>query len=134
MRVALYVLAVVMAMFALLIVLDYLAPGRGPREAAESPGIEFVANPVLGQELFLANCARCHGRELQGTDRGPPLLHPVYRPDHHSDLAFQLAVRNGVVQHHWRFGSMPPIEGVSPEQVQQIIAYVRQAQRAVGIR
>jgi len=45
-----------------------------------------------------------------------------------------LAVKNGVRQHHWPFGSMPPIPGVSKAEVSQIIAYVRTLQRANGIR
>jgi hypothetical protein len=61
------------------------------------------------------------------------LVHPVYRLAHHSDLAFHLAIRNGVQQHHWHFGNMPPVQAMSPEQVEHIIAFVRQEQRRAGI-
>ena len=46
---------------------------------------------------------------------------------------FFLAVHNGVRAHHWRFGDMPPVDGVGDEQIETIIAYVRTLQRANGI-
>jgi hypothetical protein len=44
-----------------------------------------------------------------------------------------MAVNKGVRQHHWQFGNMPPITGVSPEEGGHIVAYVREEQRKVGI-
>ena len=38
----------------------------------------------------------------------PPLVHKLYEPGHHSDMAFIMAAKNGVRSHHWRFGNMPP--------------------------
>jgi len=35
---------------------------------------------------------------------------------------------------HWRFGDMPPVEGLSRRDVAAIVAYVRELQRANGIR
>ena len=92
-----------------------------------------AADPRAGAELYADNCARCHGADLRGTDLGPPHLDPVYEPSHHGDAAFHLAVQRGVRQHHWDFGPMPPIEGLTEAQVDDIIAFVRQEQRAVGI-
>jgi cytochrome c len=86
-----------------------------------------------GEVLFAANCAACHGESGKGTDRGPPLLHIVYEPSHHSDAAFMLAVRNGVAAHHWRFGDMPPQPQVDSAALRKIVGYVRWAQREVGI-
>lgn len=28
---------------------------------------------------------QCHGADPRGTDKGPSVLSPIYRPDHHSD-------------------------------------------------
>ena len=64
---------------------------------------------------------------------GPPLVHVIYEPSHHGDAAFVLAVRPGVRAHHWPFGNMLPVEGVSDRAVADIIAYVRALQRANGI-
>ncbi len=87
-----------------------------------------------GEALFKANCARCHGDRGTGTDHGPPLVHKIYEPNHHADVAFQRAAANGVRAHHWQFGDMPRIEGVGPPEVDQIIGYVRWLQREAGIR
>ncbi|MDD9908674.1 MAG: cytochrome c [Ahrensia sp.] len=99
-----------------------------------------VATPPLttdlkqGERAFETNCASCHGVNAAGkNDLAPPLVHNVYKPSHHSDMAFVLAVKQGVRQHHWQFGNMPPQPGVTDEQVRSIIAYVRALQRARGI-
>ncbi len=87
-----------------------------------------------GKVVFDRNCVACHGANAAGGQGGPPLVHKIYEPGHHADISFVLAVKNGVRQHHWSFGSMPPIPGVSEAEVGQIITYVRTLQRANGIR
>ena len=37
------------------------------------------------------------------------------------------------MSHHWRFGHMPPVAGLSRKDVAKIIAYVRELQSANGI-
>ena len=86
-----------------------------------------------GAELYAQACASCHGTDLRGTDQGPPFLDPVYRPAHHADAAFLLAVRRGSPAHHWNFGPMPAISGLSDEQVAAITALIREQQRAAGV-
>ena len=100
------------------------AVGGGPVPA------EFQA----GEAKFNANCAACHGKQAAGTDHGPPLVHKIYEPNHHGDPAFQRAAANGVKAHHWEFGNMPKIDGISPEDVDQIVKYVRWLQRQAGIQ
>ncbi len=85
-----------------------------------------------GAEIYQAACAACHGTDLRGTDRGPSHLSAVYEPNHHSDAAFLLAVRNGSPQHHWRFGDMKPIDGLSEDDIVAITAFVREKQRVEG--
>ncbi len=87
-----------------------------------------------GEKAFEAYCAECHGRNAAGSDRGPPLVHQIYRPNHHADIAFARAARFGVRQHHWFFGDMPPRPEVSDEDIVAIVRYVRELQRANGIR
>lgn len=87
-----------------------------------------------GEALFGKLCADCHGAEAQSTDQGPPLVHKIYEPSHHSDEAFVLAALRGTRAHHWNFGDMPPVEGITPEEIPPIIAYVRALQRDAGIR
>jgi len=100
--------------------------GNGP--VAKAP-VEFSG----GEQLFNNNCGGCHGVGAQGTDRGPTFLSKIYEPSHHGDSAFRLAVKKGVRAHHWNFGNMPKISGVSPDEVGQIISYVRWIQRENGI-
>lgn len=86
-----------------------------------------------GQRAFDATCAACHGAYGLGTKVGPPLLNAIYNPGHHADESFLRAVRNGVRQHHWQFGDMPPMPAVSNEEVQKIVRYVRELQEANAI-
>jgi mono/diheme cytochrome c family protein len=87
-----------------------------------------------GETTFNANCSACHGKQAAGTDHGPPLVHKVYEPNHHGDQAFQRAAANGVQAHHWQFGNMPKIDAVKPDDVDQIVKYVRWLQRQAGIQ
>lgn len=91
------------------------------------------ADLQAGEAKFSANCAACHGVRGAGTKQGPPLVHKIYEPNHHADMAFQRAAENGVRAHHWEFGNMPKIEGVTPADVEEIIRYVRWLQREAGI-
>ncbi len=87
-----------------------------------------------GETKFNTFCSRCHGPQGQGgTNQGPALVHKIYEPNHHADMAFQRAAAQGVRAHHWKFGNMPKIEGVAPEDVSQVIAYIRWLQRQAGI-
>jgi mono/diheme cytochrome c family protein len=101
-------------------------------------GEEPDSNPgegdiVAGRALFFQNCAACHGADLLGTAQGPPFLDVIYAPNHHSDEAFQRAVAFGVTPHHWNFGPMAPIPGLSRDEVTSIVAFVRSEQQAAGI-
>ena len=86
-----------------------------------------------GETLYQANCASCHGTDLRGTDKGPSHLSIVYEPGHHGDNAFRSAIEIGAVQHHWPFGDMPPVPGLSNTDVDAIIAYARDAQEREGL-
>ena len=119
--------------------LDY---GEEEAEIAENgPLVEVVVPEALspearrGEEIFNANCSVCHGAFAAGRNGlGPPLVHPIYEPDHHGDESFQLAVARGTRAHHWPFGDMLPVEGLDRNDVRGIIAFVRELQRASGIR
>lgn len=88
----------------------------------------------IGKRAFDSVCASCHGADAAGVEgAGPPLVHVIYEPSHHGDMAFLMAAQRGVQAHHWRFGDMPPQEGVTQGDVKAIIAYIRELQRANGI-
>lgn len=101
--------------------------------ASQVAAAEVPEDQADGKRLFDTHCARCHGVHAAGTARGPSFLSKVYEPSHHGDEAFLLAVRRGVTAHHWGFGNMPPVPGVSDDDVGKIVGYVRWAQRVVGI-
>lgn len=87
-----------------------------------------------GMADFERYCVECHGKNAAGTEKGPPLVHPIYRPSHHADFSFVRAITVGVPQHHWLFGSMPPQPRLDPEEIDQIIVYIREIQRANGVQ
>jgi len=118
-------------LFSLFALLGATLAHAAPPVPAPSPDLPL--RPIVGKALFDRNCASCHGVDLMGSDKGPPMLNPIYRPGHHSDASFQMAVAYGSPAHHWRFGDMKPVPGVSPDDVAQITAYVRMRQRKHGI-
>jgi mono/diheme cytochrome c family protein len=109
---------------------------QGMRGSIDTMGLRAIAVPAefqKGKSLFEANCAGCHGEAALGTEQGPPLVHMVYEPSHHADVAFLLAAERGVRAHHWDFGDMPPVTGVSREEIREIVGYVRWLQRQAGV-
>ena len=95
----------------------------------------LTANAQVGQNAFVAKCSSCHGVNAVGREgAAPPLIHKIYEPSHHGDESFQRAVATGVRQHHWPFGNMPPIEGLTRGDVAMIVTYVRELQRANDIK
>lgn len=113
-----------------------VSPTESDNQASSAPALSLPAlsgAALQGQVLFNANCARCHGVNGSGSDMGPPLIHKIYEPSHHADFAFHRAVEYGVRAHHWRFGNMPAVPGLSETDVDAIIAFVRAVQRENGI-
>jgi mono/diheme cytochrome c family protein len=88
---------------------------------------------ALGKQLYQSNCAQCHGAWAAGTTQGPPLIHPFYRPDHHGDPAFYNAGLNGVRAHHWEFGDMPAIAGITRKDLDAIVPFIRWLQQERGL-
>lgn len=88
-------------------------------------------NAIVGKRIFEAKCASCHGQNAAGQKGvAPPLIHKIYEPSHHGDESFQRAAALGVRAHHWPFGNMPPVDGLTRAEVSTIITYVRELQRA----
>lgn len=95
---------------------------------------ELSAEARMGKRAFEAKCAECHGANAAGQNGvAPPLVHRIYEPSHHSDMAFVLAAKNGVRAHHWNFGDMPRVEGLTNGDVEMIARYIRELQKENGI-
>ena len=94
----------------------------------------FSNNALIGESIFEVKCASCHGQNAAGQKGvAPSLIHKIYESFHHGDKNFQRAVALGVRAHHWPFGDMPPVEGLTRVEVSTIIAFVRELQRENGI-
>ena len=88
----------------------------------------------IGKRAFEAKCVACHGVNAAGqVGVAPPLVHKIYEPSHHGDESFQRAVSLGVRAHHWPFGNMPDVEGLTRGDVVMVAANIRELQRANGI-
>ncbi|WP_425277097.1 c-type cytochrome [Fulvimarina pelagi] len=96
-------------------------------------GVGNYAQAAYGEDLFEENCAACHVENTAESEQGPPLIHRIYEPNHHGDQAFLIEATQGARAHHWQFGNMPPVEGITPRQVRDIVAYVREVQAANDI-
>lgn len=97
--------------------------------AISAEDIEIPFNLAKGQVLYEKYCSSCHGLQLNGSDQGPPLVHPFYKPSHHGDKSFYRAVLQGVKQHHWNFGDMPPVAGMTPKKMDSLLPYLRYYQQ-----
>ena len=113
----------------LVVSLLLVACGSTTAEPAGRPGSDEATS---GAGVYAASCASCHGDDLRGTDKGPSHLSIVYEPNHHGDASFRSAILNGVPQHHWNFGDMEPVEGLSAAEIDAVIAYVRTEQERLG--
>lgn len=115
-----------------------LQPEGRPR-AMGAPLAEVRVPPLApdlreGREAFEQYCAVCHGVNAAGQQGvAPPLIHVIYEPNHHGDQSFYRAAKQGVRAHHWPFGDMPPVEGITDTEIVKIVTYVRTLQRANGI-
>ena len=47
--------------------------------------------------------------------------------------AFEVLSAMACRKHHWWFGDMPPVAGITDQQVEQLICYIRELQLANGI-
>lgn len=110
-------------------------PANQPTQSS-SPSIiipELTVDAQTGEAYFNAKCAACHGINGTGTDKGPPFIHQFYQQNHHGDESFQRAAKMGAQAHHWNFGDMPPVAGITRAEVTKIVIYIRALQTANGL-
>ncbi len=85
-----------------------------------------------GQLLYQQNCSSCHGKALEGSNKGPTFLSPIYKASHHGDEAFYRAALKGVRAHHWNFGNMPPVKDMNERKMNAIVPFIRYYQKQKG--
>lgn len=100
---------------------------------AASEEVQIPFKLAKGQLLYEKYCSSCHGQQLGGTDKGPPLIHPFYKPSHHGDQSFYRAVLEGVRQHHWNFGDMPPVAGMTAGKMDAVVPFIRYYQQQMEL-
>lgn len=128
-KLAVWAGVVVVAVVAVVVVVVVVAGSGDDEPAASTP----EARLAQGVEVFDANCATCHGEDLLGTFVGPPLLHEIYAPDRLADDDIRAAIANGVTPKNWDFSGMPAFPGLSTDDVDALIEYIRSSQRAAGL-
>ena len=102
-----------------------LVGGACGQDASESAGDR-------GAALYGANCASCHGGDLQGSSLGPSLLDAANAPDQLDDAGIRLAVRNGVEDPVGDYGAMPANAVLRDVQIDEIVAFIRSEQAAAS--
>ena len=115
----------------ILLALSLIAQSCG--STTTDSGLLPPGDAAAGASKYTAACSSCHGDSGNGTSQGPPLVDPVYRPGHHADASFLLAVQRGVQPHHWNFGPMPAQPSLTSQDIADIVAFVRELQRQRGI-
>lgn len=124
----------ILFLFLTAIMTGMLTSCKGEEKPLKSLSTSVVpAEYEKGEVAFNSYCAKCHGEKGVGSKEGPPFIDKVYKPNHHGDMSFLLAVKNGVRAHHWKFGNMPKNLGVTEKEVKEIVEYVRWLQRDAGI-
>jgi len=95
---------------------EMLAPG--PAQASGATKASGILRPGTaanrGRDLFMLNCAHCHGTDARG-DEGPD-LHGLTR----SDARIALMIKNGVKGEMPKFGAK-----LTAADVRALIAFVR---------
>jgi len=126
-------MSVLILIIFVLVAVFYERPVTQGKRAAYLPVEGFVADEIMGKQLFQQHCVRCHGQRLEGSSSGPSLLHPYYKPEHHGDLSIYLAIYQGVRQHHWQFGNMPAFKNLTAEDAGHLLRYIRSEQVIAGL-
>ena len=106
---------------ALMLVAGYWGGEMLLQAAPETPAVTSVASrnessvTMRGRDLFLMNCAHCHGDDARGTEEGPDLT-----KFNKSEARIASVVKNGIKGEMPRFG-----QKLTDADVQMIIRFLR---------
>lgn len=95
---------------------------------APKPTLEVPENYKKGQEYFHRVCSNCHGSDAMGKQtKAPRLIDEEYLINNFSDADIRETVLNGT-------DKMPSQKkNVTPEEITEIIKYLRYSQTAAGL-
>ncbi len=93
-----------------------------------SPKLEVPEPYKKGQQYFHRACSNCHGPDAVGKyTQAPSLINEEYLAGNFSDADINETVLNGI-------NKMPPQKNnVTPEEITEIIKYLRYSQKAAGL-
>ncbi len=86
-----------------------------------------------GEGLYAANCASCHGAELEGNSSGPPLRSVIYGQDVFGDDEIRAAISDGVREPRWGIGIMIAFPRLTDEQLDLLVEHIRAEQDRLGL-
>ena len=95
---------------------------------APKPTLDVPEPFKNGQQVFHKVCSNCHGSDAMGKHtQAPRLIDEEYLADNFSDADINEGVLNGT-------DKMPPQKkNVTPEEITEIIKYLRYSQKAAGL-
>ncbi len=95
--------------------------------------LQRAANPVRGQEIYLAQCAKCHGANGEGITQtdGTLLYPPLWGPNSFNDGAglYRLSNFAAFVRSNMPFGTVYDQPSISEEDAWDIAAFVNSQPR-----
>ena len=84
---------------------------------------------MTGQTKFHELCANCHGPDAMGGNKAPKLIQEIFSSSVYSNESIAMTITNGSSS-----GVMPSMKGrVSEKGINEIIEYIRYAQRDAGL-
>lgn len=99
-----------------------------------SAGDSAVMQMAQGRSAFERECAACHGPLAAGTESGPNLISVRYGRSEMADDLIYHAVLNGVPRRSAEHPGMPALPHLNQRELDSILSFLREVQRAGGIR
>ena len=105
----------------------------GPSGMKAFDGASGTTQLERGRLAFERECASCHGPTGGGTENGPNLIAARYGPSEMADALIRGAVLNGMPKRSAAHPGMPALPQLRPPELDSILRFLREIQRANDI-